>query len=156
MSTAGVREGTARAARFEDGFRVLQGKREYVTYPDNSSIRIWFSDVPWRYETHDHSAVEILLTMEGMVTYSVDDMVYQVRKGEVLIVPPDTSHSLTMDEGSSRYLFLFEPDGIMTMRDIKSMAYISTNPSISGMDRTRMSGSGNSFSGRGTPMTGRT
>ena len=64
MSQMGVREGTARAARYEDGFRVLQGRREYVTYPDNSSIRIWFSDVPWRYETHDHSAVEVLLTME--------------------------------------------------------------------------------------------
>ena len=128
MSTLGVREGTARAARYEDGFRVLQGKREYVTYPDNSSIRIWFSDVPWRYETHDHSAVEVLLTMEGMVTYYVGDMSYQVRKGEVLIIPPDTSHSLTMEEGSSRYLFLFEPDAVMTMRDIKSMAMYFNKP----------------------------
>ena len=122
MSQLGIREGTARAARYEDGFRVLQGRREYVTYPDNSSIRIWYSDVPWRYETHDHSAVEILLTMEGMVTYTVDDMVYQVRKGEVLIVPPDTPHSLTMDEGSSRYLFLFEPDAVLSMRDVRGMA----------------------------------
>ena len=128
MSQLGVREGTARAARYEDGFRVLQGKREYVTYPDNSSIRIWYSDIPWRYETHDHSAVEILLTMEGMVTYTVDDMVYQVRKGEVLIVPPDVPHSLTMDAGSSRYLFLFEPDAVLTMRDIKSMAMYFNKP----------------------------
>ena len=79
--TVGNQRGNSQAARYEDGFRVLQGRREYVTYPDNSSIRIWFSDVPWRYETHDHSAVEILLTMEGTVTYTVDDMVYQVRKG---------------------------------------------------------------------------
>ena len=121
-------EVSARAARYEDGFRVLQGKREYVTYPDNSSIRIWFSDVPWRYETHDHSAVEIVLTMEGMVTYYVDDIAYQVRKGEVLIVPPDTPHSLTMEEGSSRYLFLFESDAIMTMRDVKSMAMYFNKP----------------------------
>ena len=130
MSQMGIREGTARAARYEDGFRVLQGRREYVTYPDNSSIRIWFSDVPWRYETHDHSAVEILLTMEGAVTYTVDDMVYQVRKGEVLIVPPDTPHSLSMEEGSSRYLFLFEPDAVMTMRDIKSMAMYGSDAHV--------------------------
>ena len=128
MSQLGVREGTARAARYEDGFRVLQGKREYVTYPDNSSIRIWYSDVPWYYETHDHSAVEVLLTMEGVVTYTVQDIVYQVRKGEVLIVPPDTSHSLRMEEGSSRYLFLFEPDAILTMRDVKSMAMYFDKP----------------------------
>ena len=128
MSQVGIREGSARAARYEDGFRVLQGKREYVTYPDDSSVRIWYSDVPWRYETHDHSAVEILLTMEGVVTYTVEDMVYQVRKGEVLIVPPDTLHDLSMGEGSSRYLFLFEPDAIMTMRDIKSMAKYFNKP----------------------------
>ena len=128
MSQVRVREGSARAARYEDGFRVLQGKREYVTYLDDSSIRIWYSDVPWRYETHDHSAVEVLLTLEGMVTYTIDDTIYQVRKGEILIIPPDMPHSLSMDEGSSRYLFLFEPDGIMTMRDIKSMAMYFNKP----------------------------
>ena len=90
MSQMRSAEGSARAARYEDGFRVLQGRREYVTYLDDSSIRIWYSDIPWRYETHDHSAVEILLTLEGMVTYTIEDKIYQVRKGEILIVPPDT------------------------------------------------------------------
>ena len=75
MSQMRSAEGSARAARYEDGFRVLQGRREYVTYLDDSSIRIWYSDIPWRYETHDHSAVEILLTLEGMVT-EVSDVAY--------------------------------------------------------------------------------
>ena len=122
MAEVKMRENTARAARYEDGFRVLQGRREYVTYQDDSSVRVWYSDVPWRYEIHDHSAVEILLTMEGSVTYTVEDAVYQVRKGEVLILPPDMPHALTMGEGSSRYLFLFEPEGILSMRDIKTMS----------------------------------
>ena len=119
---------SARAARYEDGFRVLQGRREYVTYQADSSIRIWYSDIPWRYEAHNHSAVEILLTLEGTVTYTVEDKLYQVRKGEILIVPPDTLHSLSMGEGSSRYLFLFEPDAIMSMRDIKYMASYFDRP----------------------------
>ena len=119
--TSRLKENTARAARYEDGFRVLQGKREYVTYLEDSSIRVWYSDVPWQYELHDHSAVEILLTLEGSVTYTVDDIVYQVRKGEVLIIPPDMQHALSMGEESSRYLFLFEPEGILSMRDIKTL-----------------------------------
>ena len=122
MSQMRSAEGSARAARYEDGFRVLQGRREYVTYLDDSSIRIWYSDIPWRYESHDHSAVEVLLTLEGSVTYTVEDKLYHVRKGEVLIVPPDTLHSLSMGEGSSRYLFLFEADPLMAMRDLKAMA----------------------------------
>lgn len=121
MAEARLRGNTARAARYEDGFRVLQDKREYVTYPDDSSVRVWYSDVPWKYELHDHSAVEILLTLEGSVTYTVDDIVYQVRKGEVLIIPPDMQHALSMGEESSRYLFLFEPEGILSMRDIKTL-----------------------------------
>ena len=121
MAEVRIRENTVRAARYEDGFRVLQGRREYVTYPDDSSVRVWFSDVPWRYEMHDHSAVEILLTLEGSVTYTVEDTVYQVRKGEVLLIPPDMRHSLTMGEGSSRYLYLLEPEGLLSMRDIKAL-----------------------------------
>ncbi len=121
MSENRRREVPLRTARYEDGFRVMQGKREYVTYPDNSSLRIWYSDIPWRYEAHDHSAIEICMTLEGVVDYMVQDTIYHVRKGEVLILPPDTPHSLTMGENSSRYLFLFEPETVYGMRDVKSM-----------------------------------
>ena len=114
-------DASLRAARYEDGFRVMQGRREYVTYPENSSLRIWYSDVPWRFENHDHSAVEICLTLEGIVDYIVEDSIYHISKGEVLILPPDVSHSLIMGERSSRYLFLFEPETIYGMRDVKSM-----------------------------------
>lgn len=108
-----------RRGRYEDGFRVLQGRREYVTYPDDSSFRIWYSDVPWTYEPHFHTAVEIILPLEGSVDYTVDGRMYSVQKGEVLIVPPESLHELTMGSGSSRYLYLFEPDAILGMRDIR-------------------------------------
>ena len=111
-----------RKGRYENGFRVLQGKREYVTYPEDSSFRIWYSDVPWKYESHFHSAVEVLLTLEGCVDYLVDGRHYAVQKGDVLIVPPESTHELSMDAGSSRYLFLFEPDAVLSMRDVRGMA----------------------------------
>ena len=121
MSENRKQEILLQTARYEDGFRVMQGRREYVTYPDNSSFRIWYSDIPWHYGNHDHSAVEICLTLDGTVDYTVQDSTYHVRKGEVLILPPDVPHSLSMGEGSSRYLFLFEPEVLYSMRDMKSM-----------------------------------
>ena len=87
MTQAEKRTLPERRGRYEDGFRVLQGKREYVTYPEDSSFRIWYSDVPWKYESHFHSAVEVLLTLEGCVDYLVDGRHYAVRKGDVLIIP---------------------------------------------------------------------
>jgi mannose-6-phosphate isomerase-like protein (cupin superfamily) len=114
-------ETVGRQPRYEDGFRVMQGRREFVTYMEHSSVRVWYSDVPWHYETHVHSAVEIVLTMEGSVEYTAGDTSYSIRRDEVLIIPPDMPHSLSMGEGSSRYLYLFEPDAVLNMRDIKSM-----------------------------------
>ena len=106
--------------RYQDGFRVLQGKREYVTYPEHSSFRMWFSDIPWHYESHFHSAIEVLLTVEGFVDYMVEDQSYHVGKDEVLILPPEKTHSLSMGENSSRLLFLFEPEPLMGMQDIRN------------------------------------
>ena len=122
MTLAEKRALPERKGRYEDGFRVLQGKREYVTYPEDSSFRIWYSDVPWTYESHFHSAVEVMLTLEGCVDYTVDGRRYRVQKGDVLFVPPEANHELSMVENSSRYLFLFEPDAVMGMRDVRGLA----------------------------------
>ena len=110
-----------RRSRYEDGFRVLRGTREFVTYPEDASIRVWYSDVAWRYDMHLHSAVEIVVTLEGCVDYQVEDQVYHIRKNQVLIVPPNVSHALSMGENSKRLLFLFEPEPILEMRDIKKI-----------------------------------
>jgi AraC-like DNA-binding protein/quercetin dioxygenase-like cupin family protein len=120
MVTAEVEE-QSHKGRYEDGFRVMQGQREFVTYLDESSFRMWYSDIPWRYEAHMHTATEVVLTLEGCVEYTVEDQLYRVEKGEILVIPPDRPHALSMEEGSSRLLFLFEPEPVMGMRDIRGL-----------------------------------
>ena len=105
-------------SRFPDGFRIMQGKREYVTYIEHSSLRIWYDDQPYRFERHFHSAVEIIVPIQGEVIYELPERTYHVQKGEVLIVPPDSPHAMWMNEGSTRHLLLFEPDLIFGMRDM--------------------------------------
>ena len=105
-------------SRFPDGFRIMQGRREYVTYIEHSSLRIWYDDQPYRFERHFHSAVEIIVPVQGEVIYELTDRTYHVQKGEVLIVPPDCIHTMWMNEGSTRHLLLFEPDLIFGMRDM--------------------------------------
>ena len=121
MTVSAEREQTTRKGRYEDGFRVLQGQREYVTYLDESSFRMWYADTPWSYEPHVHTATEIVLTLEGCVDCTVENQEYHVRKGEILLIPPNWLHGLSMGENSSRMLFLFEPDPVMGMRDIRSL-----------------------------------
>ena len=106
-------------SRFPDGFRILKGKQEYVTYIEHSSLRVWYSETPSHYESHFHSAVEIIVPVKGEVIYTVSEATYRVQSNEVLIVPPNWVHSLIMHEGSARYLLLFEPDNIFGMRDMQ-------------------------------------
>ena len=119
---------TMTRSRFPDGFRILKGNQEYVTYIDHSSLRVWYSDTPWEYESHCHSAVEIIVPIRGEVIYTVADFSYRVQADEVLIVPPNWEHSLAMHEGSARYLFLFEPDAIFGMRDMQLIEGLLKTP----------------------------
>ena len=123
--------------RFPDGFRILKGKQEYVTYIDHSSLRAWYSQTPWTYDAHCHSAVEIIMPLRGEVIYTVEDKTYSVQSDEVLIVPPNWIHGLTMAEGSARYLLLFEPDNLFGMRDmqlveemLKTPIYLTGQPEL--------------------------
>ena len=85
----------ANQSRFPDGFRILQGKQEYITYMDHSSVRVWPSDVAAHYDPHSHSAIEIILPDRGVSVYHVQDEVYRVQPGEILVVPSGVQHALT-------------------------------------------------------------
>ena len=115
-------------SRFPDGFRILQGKQEYVTYIEHASLRVWYSETPQYYDTHCHSAVEIILPVVGEVTYELPERTYRVQSDEVLIVPPNCMHNLVMEEGSARYLMLFEPDGVFGMRDLQLVEDLLHSP----------------------------
>ncbi len=104
--------------RFPDGFRILQGKQEYVSYVEHSSIRIWSSDVAAHYDNHVHSAVEIIMPLRGVSVYRLGDRACSVRPGEILIVPSGCPHELTEPEETQRYLFLFEPNLFISLRDM--------------------------------------
>lgn len=123
--------------RFPDGFRILQGTQEYITYPMHSSVRIWPSADAYYYADHWHSAVEILLCTKGEIIYMTDGHVYHVSEGQILILPPECRHAMTIPENSYRYLFLFEPDPFISMRDtqetlewLREPVYLCSEPEL--------------------------
>ena len=115
-------------SRFPDGFRILQGRQEYITYLEHSSIRIWASDVSSHYDNHSHSAVEIIMPHRGLVVYQLQDEVFRVQPGEVLILPSGCMHALTEPPETQRYLLLFEPNPLLSLRDIPSVSTMMQQP----------------------------
>ena len=114
--------------RFPDGFRIMQGQQEYVSYTEHSSIRIWESESATHFDVHRHSAVELIMPLEGASIYQMPDREYRVEAGQLLIIPPDLPHSLTEIEGTRRYLMLFEPNPLMSLRDQPSINQVLKEP----------------------------
>ncbi len=108
-------------SRFPDGFRILKGRQEYITYVGHSSIRIWASEVEAHFDSHAHSAVEIIMPDSGVSAYHLPERTYHVKSGEILIIPPGYPHALTESGKVSRHLFLFEPTPLVCFRDIPNI-----------------------------------
>ena len=119
---------TSGGSRFPDGFRILQGTQEYITYIEHSSIRVWPSDVAGYFPTHTHSAIEIILPHQGVSIYHLANEAYHVHPGEILIVPSGCAHSLTESHDTRRYLLLFEPNPLQNLRDMPSISAMMQKP----------------------------
>lgn len=115
-------------SRFPDGFRILQGRQEYITYMEHSSIRIWASEVAAHYDNHCHSAIEIILPDGGESIYQLPDKIYRVKPGEILILPSGCMHSLTEPPETRRHLLLFEPNPLTNLRDMPPIREMMQRP----------------------------
>lgn len=116
--------------QFNHGFRVLkEDQHEFITYPADTSIRVWRrvreAD---SYAPHYHSAVEVLIPMEGQLYSEIDATEYVVRAGEVLIIPAGCLHSLRMDTGSVRDLILFELNNVFTLKEFSAFRQMLARP----------------------------
>ncbi len=113
---------------FASGFRVKQGDYEFVTYPENTSVRCWHREEPDDYEAHFHSAIEVHLPLRGEVVCCADQVEYHTKAGEVLIIPAGCNHDLHMAEGSERELILYEPNGVFSMKEFSALRQMVTRP----------------------------
>ena len=113
---------------FASGFRVKQGDHEFVTYPENTSIRIWHSNIPDDYESHFHSAVEVIMPLQGAVEVSVEGQDFHVGMNEVIIIPSGCHHALHMGAGSERELLLYEMNGVFTLKEFSALRQMLGQP----------------------------
>jgi len=116
--------------QFHMGFRVLkEDQHEFITYPANTSIRVWRSiNEADSYAPHFHSAVEILLPLEGELFSVIDKTEYCIRTGEVLSIPAGCTHSLRMELGSVRELVLFEQNNVFTLKEFGAFRQLLARP----------------------------
>ena len=114
--------------QFASGFRVKQGEHEFVTYPENTSIRIWHSATPDEYEMHFHSAVEVIIPLKGQISVWTEDGEILLQEGEMMIIPSGYRHAFRMEGDSERELLLYEPNGVFTLKEFSAFRQMMAKP----------------------------
>ncbi len=97
--------------------RVLDdNNNEKSIFPKDSSIRIWFNEIPVDYPSHWHNALEIIFPIENYYDVDVDNEPHHVVPGDILFIPPRKSHYLHAPSSGSRYICLFDIDFFSSVR----------------------------------------
>lgn len=110
------------------GSRTIQSFQEFVEYHGEDAVRIWYNDHSTNYDSHWHSALEIIVPMENWYDATIDDRDYHVLPGEILIIPSGALHSLRAPQSGSRFIFLFDVASIATLHGFSQIESIFTPP----------------------------
>lgn len=110
------------------GSRSVRSFQEFVEYHGEDAVRIWYNDHSANYDSHWHSALEIIMPMENWYDATIDDKDYHVLPGEILIIPSGALHSLSAPQTGSRFIFLFDVSSIATLHGFSQIESIFTPP----------------------------
>ena len=110
------------------GTRTIQSFQEFVEYHEENAVRIWLNELKIDFESHWHTALEIIVPVENWYDATVDNKDYHVLPGEILIIPPGALHSLRAPESGARFVFLFDVTSIATLHGFSQIESIFTPP----------------------------
>ena len=94
---------------------------EHPPFVENAALRLWYNEQPDRYMTHWHNATEMIVALENCYTVTVQNQIFHLQPGDILVVPPGALHSIQGNpkgEGS-RFIFLFELTIFNSMHDFR-------------------------------------
>lgn len=102
--------------------RILMDEKEIVDFVPQSHLRIWYNTQIEGYNTHHHSAAEIVFCIENLYQVTIGSAVYNLTPGDILFIPPDMLHSIQGGDGI-RFIFLID---LMPLSDFIDYNIIET------------------------------
>ncbi len=92
----------------KNGDRVLEGNHEHVQLVKSSSMRFWYNVQSANFSSHWHTALEIIMPLEGSYVANIMSEAYVLEPGDIFIIPAGTIHSLEAPPKGARLIYIFE------------------------------------------------
>lgn len=108
--------------------RVLHDTLEDVDYLPQAHLRIWYNNEQGVYDTHHHSAMEVLLCLEDETVVFAQETTYRLRPGDILLIPPHMLHKLVLERFGARFIFLLDLEPLQSYRDLKLLDPLLMQP----------------------------
>ena len=110
------------------GSRQVMDEQETVDFQNASTMRIWYNEQSDNYRQHWHTAVEIIMPVENYYEAKINDTLYHIMPGEVLVIPPGEIHELKAPPTGKRFIFLFDITLITKLKGFSSLQSLLVQP----------------------------
>lgn len=88
--------------------RKLDGSEESIDFLPDHKYRIWFNNLVVDFDTHKHTALEIVLCNDNSYTVVFGDQTVKMHEGDILFIPPNVLHRIEAPDTGSRFILLFD------------------------------------------------
>lgn len=98
---------------------VLHDTQEDVDYLPQTHLRIWYNNEKGIYNTHHHSAMEVMVCMEEESIVIANGETFRLNEGDILITPPHMLHKLIFEQFGVRFIFLIDVEMLKNYQDYR-------------------------------------
>ena len=86
----------------------VKNGHENVDYLPDTHIRIWYSLRNEFYAAHWHEPMEIVYCTSGLYIMTAEDRTWELRKGDILIIPGNITHSMDMKNECHGFVYFVD------------------------------------------------
>ncbi len=104
--------------------KTLNGTKETVDFPSNSTIKLYNNVQEEDYPLHWHTSLEIIMPTDNIYTVYCNKTVYVLNEGDILFISPCVLHRLTSPDSGRRYIMLADLSPLDSLNEFKSLAAI--------------------------------
>lgn len=108
--------------------RELDGTFEKVAYEDNNLVLMYINRQSEDYNTHWHTAAEIIMPIENGYQVSINNKQYDLREHDILFIPPGELHALTAPQTGARLILMFNFSVFNAIDDFSAITPILSQP----------------------------
>lgn len=108
--------------------RNTDSDQEFVDYPNEASLRLWFNKEQDGFPIHWHYATEIIIVLEDTYVVKTTNSRYNLSAGDILIIPAGELHELETPLAGSRVICLFDYQTLSQLNGFAALTPFLSQP----------------------------